>query len=185
MSDSIKELVIKAKRDDCAKLQVVRSFEPLVKKCIGIYLKDRSYFDDAMQEGKMVILYCIENYDVNSNFPFEAYVKRAVIYGIRNFSKRIKDYISLDEEITEEGGTLHDVIESDVDIEESEIKKETLERLKDAIRRLSDKQRDIIEKYYFKNMSMIEICSRRRCHYMAVVNLKDRAIKRLREELGD
>lgn len=179
----MRDKVIMARQDDNTKLEILRSFEPLIKKSIKMYVKDKEYYEDAMQQGYLTVLACIRNYDLNKCYPFEAYVKRSVIYTIRDFAKKIKNDLSLDAETTDDGGSLYDILESGVNVEDESMLKDDTARLKRALSSLSDKQREVIEDVYFKNMSMVDICKRRRCHYMAIAGLKDRAIKKLREEM--
>lgn len=183
MSDSLREMVIRARENDDMMVQILKDFEPLMKKCIKIYVKDFSYFDDAIQEARLTVLQCIKRYDINSPISFAGYVKRAVVYSVRDFAERIRLNISLDEEINEDGGTLHDILEGDMDIERDEVHKEELMELKKAFERLPENYRNILQKFYYEKMSLREICNNRRCHYMTVVKLKERAIKCLREEL--
>ncbi|SEF38576.1 RNA polymerase sporulation-specific sigma factor [Caloramator fervidus] len=163
------------------KEKVLKSFEPLLKKCCGIYLKNFSDFEDAMQEGRIAILKCIENYNENLKVPFEAYVKRAVINTIRDFSRKIKDMESLDEAVTEDGENFYEIIASDFDLEGDYFKKEDIKRLYDALKKLTKKQREVIIEHFFKGKPLVEIAKNKRCHYMAVVRLKDRALDKLRE----
>jgi RNA polymerase sporulation-specific sigma factor len=176
---------LEARENEDKRTMLTIAFEPLIKKCIKIYVKNPGYFEDAMQEGYFTILKCIKNYDVDSTYPFPAYVKRAVIYSIRDFSKKIRENISLDAE--SEGDNernLYDFLKSDADVEGEYILKHDVERLRMALMALSPKQMDIIRDFFFKNMSMRDICKNRRCHYMAVVGLKDRAIKKMKEEMN-
>lgn len=181
----MKKLVLDARENEDKRVMLTKAFEPLIKKCIKIYVKNAEYFEDAMQEGYYTVLQCIKNYDVDSRYPFPAYVKRAVIYSIRDFSKRIKENISLDEESREDGGgSLYEFLKSDADVEKEYILKDDVERLRAALKVLSQKQMEIIDDFFFKNVSMRDICKNKRCHYMAVVGLKDRAIKKLKEEMN-
>lgn len=177
----MKDLIIKARENEEIRLKILKDFEPLIKKSLKMYLKDMSYFNDGIQEGYLTVLKCIYTYDIESDCPFPAYVKRAVIYSIRDFAKREKFNLSLQQEINEDGVTLLDILPCDVDIEGENIHREDLKRLKEAIGMLSEKQREVIEDYFLKNKSMVEICKGKRCHYMAVSGLKERAIKKLRE----
>ncbi|MCX7885398.1 MAG: sigma-70 family RNA polymerase sigma factor [Caloramator sp.] len=180
----MREKVIMARSDENMRLEILRSFEPLIKKCIKLYVKDREYFEDAMQEGYKIVLGCIYKYDLSKEYPFEGYVKCSVIYGIRGFAYRIRYNISLDEGIGEdEEGSLYDILEGDYSIEKDFEKKEDIKRLKEAIRKLPEKQRKILYEIYFKNMSMVDICRGRRCHYMSVVRMKERALKNLRDDI--
>ncbi|SKA84362.1 RNA polymerase sporulation-specific sigma factor [Caloramator quimbayensis] len=180
----MREKVAAAREDEKIRLEIIKSFEPLIKKCFKYYVKDLNYFNDAMQEGYLIVLMCIYNYDFNKEYPFEGYVKSSVIYGIKNFARKIKYNVSLDEPINEDEGCLYDVIESDLDVEGEFEHRDNIKNLKAALNKLSEKQRGVIDEIYFKNKNMREICKNRRCHYMTVEKLKERAIKVLREQLG-
>jgi RNA polymerase sporulation-specific sigma factor len=177
------EMVIMAREDEEVEVQLVKNFEPLIKKCIRIYVKDYSYYDDAIQEGRFTVLQCIRRYDIISPIPFEGYVKMAVIYSIRDFAHKIRVCVSLDDEINEDGGSLYDILRSDQDIEVEKIHREELMELKKAFDRLPENYRSIIQKFYFEKISLREICRNRRCHYMTAVKLKERALKNLKEQL--
>lgn len=130
----MRDLIFEARKNDEKKVLILKKFEPLLKKCFSLYVKDREYFEDAMQEGRMTILKCINNFKFDSNVPFEAYVKRAVINSFRDFARRVKfEYMSLDLEMTEDGSLMHEVIPADICIEEDVVKKEGYKRLYDAI----------------------------------------------------
>jgi RNA polymerase sporulation-specific sigma factor len=178
----VRDIVLRARENNEEKYKLAKSFEPLIKKCIRIYVQDKSYYEDAMQEGYITVFSCIKRYDINSAFPFAAYVKRSVIYSIRDFSKGIKSELSLNEE-SDEGGSLMDILQSDTDIEGDYLKGEDSERLKAAMDSLALEQRRVIEEFFLKNRSMREISKNKRCHYMSIVQLKDRAIKKLKDEL--
>lgn len=179
----MKDIVLRAREDEEERVRLIKSFEPLIKKCIRVYLRDKSYFDDAMQQGYMTVMMCIDRFDVNSGYPFNAYVKRSVIYSIRDFAKKIRFNLSLDEEVNEEGGRLIDILSSDVDIEGDKIKYDDILELYSAIKELPEKQKRVIEDFYFKDISLTEMSKMRRCHYMTVVKLKERAIKTLRKSI--
>lgn len=179
--NGLRERVIRAREDEVEAVKIIKDFEPLVKKCIRIYIKDPESFEDAMQEGRLAIFGCINKYDLNSSGYFEAYVKMAVIYCIKNFGSKYRENLSLDLETNEGGGTLYDILDSGMDIEGEEIRKEEINSLKSAILKLPQKQRKIIEEIYFEEKNMKEICRGRRCHYMTVVKIKKRALDRLRK----
>lgn len=165
------------------KAEKVKAFEPLIKKCIKVYLWDMQYYDDAVQEGYITIIKCMKSYDKSLGARFEAYVKRAVIYSIRDFSLKIniKD-MSLNEE-NDEGGCILDFIESKENVEEDWLKSLQIKQLKEAIEKLPLKQREIIYEHYFNGKSLKEISCDKRRHYMGIIALKKRAILNLKEEL--
>lgn len=180
-----RERVIRAREDHEEAVKIISDFDPLIKKCIKIYIKDPSSFEDAMQEGRLAIFGCIKKYDISSPVYFEGYVKMAVIYCIRDFGLKHRENVSLDEEINEDGGSLHDILDSGMDIEGDEIKKERISSLKAALSELSEKEIKIINEFYFEGKTMKEISMKRRCHYMTVVKHKEKALQKLRQVIGE
>lgn len=178
------ELILRAKEDSSSCLEVIKAFEPLIKKCIKIYVHDFSYYEDALQQGRLILLSCIKSYDLSSPYPFPAYFKKSLCYGMRDFSLKIKESMSLDEPI-EEDCTLLDVLPSDEDTEASITRNDVSEVLQKCILRLPEGQRRIIEEFFFKNKSMVEISQNKRCHYMSVVKQKQRALAALKKMLED
>lgn len=189
MNDSaakdLRERVIRARKDELEALRITSDFEPLVKKCIRMYVKDPGSFEDAMQEGRHAILGCIKKYDISSPVYFEGYVKMAVIYCIRDFGLKHRENESLDEELTGDGGSLYNILDSGMDIERDEIRKERLSSLKAALNKLSEREREVIHEFYFEGKTMREMSRVRRCHYMTVVSQKDRVLKKLRQSMGE
>lgn len=189
MGDSVikdfRERVIRAREDDGEAVKIISDFEPLIKKCIRMYIKDPGSFEDAMQEGRLAIFGCIKKYDISSPAYFEGYVKMAVIYCIRDFALKHKENVSLDEEINEDGGSLYDILDSGMDVEGNEIKKERISSLKAALNELSEKERKVIHEFYFEGKTMREMSRARRCHYMTVVKHKEKVLEKLRQVMGD
>ncbi|MCX7694371.1 MAG: sigma-70 family RNA polymerase sigma factor [Caloramator sp.] len=160
---------------------VVKKYEPLIKRAIKMYIHDKNYYEDAYQEAALAIIRVLRGYDENKG-DFNAYIKCAVIYSVKAFSRKIRENISLDEEL-EDGGSLYDLIQDDKCLEEDFLKEEDIKRLYRALECLSKKQREIIEEYYFNGKSMIEISKAKRCHYNSIVRLKDRALIKLKNEM--
>ena len=179
----MKEIILKARSDESVRLELIKSFEPLIKKCIKYYVKNPTYYNDAYQEGCATILYCIKHFDINSNYPFEAYLKKSMLYSIKYFSNKIRECASLDETINEDGGCLYDIIDCGENVEEDNIKKEEIRKLRAALSKLTEGQRYVIECVYFKNIKLKALAKNRRCHYMTVVALKKRALQKLKEEM--
>lgn len=178
--EDFRERVIRAREDNEEAGKIIKDFEPLIKKCIRMYIRDLNSIEDAIQEGRLAVFRCIMNYDITSRVPFEGYVKMAVIYTIRNFASKYRGNVSLDENTNEEGGSLLDLLDSGMDIEGEEIKKDTIRCLKAALDKLTDKERKVIDEFYFEGKTMREISRGRRCHYMTTVKHKERALEKLR-----
>lgn len=178
------ELILRAKEDSSCCLEVIKAFEPLIKKCIKIYVHDYSYYEDALQQGRLILLSCIKSYDTSSPYPFPAYFKKSLCYGMRDFSIKIKESMSLDEPI-EEDITLLDVLPSDEDTEHDISIRDERDAILRCVNRLPEGQRRIIEEFFFKNKSMVQISKNKRCHYMSVVKQKQRALTALKKMLED
>jgi RNA polymerase sporulation-specific sigma factor len=180
----LKELIIKARENESDMQKLVNDFESLIKKCIRIYVKNPNFYEDAMQHGRMAVIQCIRKFDIDSSFPFQAYVKQGALYSMRDFGSKLwNSDLSLDNELDEDGNTLSDFIDGGEKTEDTFLKNEDIKRLYAGINSLTENQRKIIIEVYFENRTMIEICKARRCHYMNVVAIKDRALKKLREYL--
>jgi RNA polymerase sporulation-specific sigma factor len=180
----MKELILKAKEDSSCSLEIIQAFEPLIKKCVKIYVHDFAYYEDALQQGRLIFLSCLKSYDVSSPYPFPAYVKKSLCYGMRDFSLKIKESISLDEPM-EEDFTLYDLLPSKDNTEESFGKRDTSQAILHCLSQLPEGQRRIIEDCYYKNKTMVEISQNKRCHYMSVVKQKQRALAALKRMLED
>lgn len=179
-----RERVIKAREDHEEATKIIKEFEPKIKKCIRMCIKDTSSFEDRMQEGRLAILNCIRRYDITSNVPYEGYVKMGVIYTFIRFTSKYRENMSLDEETTEGGGSLHDILDSGMDIERDVIGKERIRFLKAAHDKLKDSGRKAIEEFYFKGKAMIEMSRGRRCHYMTAVKHKEKVLDKLQKAMG-
>lgn len=178
----MKELILRAKEDPSCRLEILKTFEPLIKKCVKIYVRDFNHYEDALQQGYLIFLSCLKSYDVESPYPFPAYVKKSLCYGMRDFSLKIKESISLDAPVGEDF-SLYDLLPSQDNTEEGLSKAEASLILRRCISQLPEGQRRIIEEFYFKNKSMVEISQHKRCHYMSVVKQKQRALASLRRML--
>jgi RNA polymerase sporulation-specific sigma factor len=182
---TMRDLVVKARIDKEMTMNLIERFEPLIKKCFKMYVRDFNFFDDAMQEGYLTVIKCIALYDTESKTEFPGYVKTAVINNLRNFSKKIKYDLSIDAEVNEYSCAFTDILQSDVNIEAESIINAEILAMEKALKKLTEKQREIIEAFYFKNLTLQEISKRRRCHYMAVARLKSRALIALQNSLQE
>lgn len=68
-------------------------------------------------------------------------------------------------------------------LEDEIIKKATFEDLKDAIEKLPDIQKTRIKKYYFEDLSMVEIAKQDNCSKVAVKQSLECAIENLKKNL--
>lgn len=179
----MKDLVLLARTDETAKLELIKRFEPLIFKCIKMYIHDINSTQDALQEGYMTVLKCIYLYNVDSECGFPGYVKTAIINNLRKFSKNHPNTLSLDEECSDDGGTLLDTLPSEDVTEDYLIQLQLSHELKKAINTLSDNEKELIISIYFKQTKIIELSNGTRSNYVSLQRKRDRALSKLRDEL--
>lgn len=163
--------------------RIMLDYEPLIKKCIKLYIHDPSYFEDAMQEGRLTILKCIKSFDPSSGSYFPAYVKSSVIYTLRDFTRKLPKDLSIDEKPAgsfKDYNSFEDMLPSPEDTALDYERKASLKQLYEYVERLPDKQKAIIKSYYFNRVPLREIALNRRCCYKAVCQMKARALKNLK-----
>ncbi|SHF62417.1 RNA polymerase sporulation-specific sigma factor [Caldanaerobius fijiensis DSM 17918] len=168
--DYIDELAIKGREGDGKAIEMlVEKLKPMI--VATAYRFNRYDVDDMVQEGYIVLLQCIKDYDCDRG-AFLAYFKTKLKYHILNLLRKVKDTLPIMEELVadEGGGPEINFLE----------KMEHLE-LEKALRCLGEKQRDIVIRYYIKEQSLSEIARSQGKHYMSAVRLKERALKKLRE----
>ena len=112
-------LVIAAKKGDKkSKEIIVEKLTPLIIKSIRTYYNKMDDFEELLQEGKLEVLQCIENYDIDHKTYFIGYVQAMLRFLYLNKHK-IKSTTSLNVRVGEnEDGELIDLIADDVNIED-------------------------------------------------------------------
>lgn len=177
-------LVIEAKKGDIkSKEIIVEKLTPLIIKSIRRYYNNLNEFEDLLQEGRLEILQCIENYDVNHSTYFIGYVQAMLRFLYLNKHK-IKSTTSLNVRVGEdEDGELMDLIADDVNIEDLIIEEEVRKDLYSSLSFLTRRQKDVIYYFYFKKMPIKDIAELLGISYRTVVNIKVQALEKLRKYL--
>jgi len=179
----MKDLIILARTDQTAKLELVKRFEPLIYKCIKMYIHDINFTQDALQEGYVTILKCINLYNLDSECGFPGYVKTALINNLRKFSKNHQHTLSLDEECCDEGGTLLDTLPSDDIIEDYYIQSQLSHELKKTLMALPEDEKELIISIYFKQIKIMQLSNGTRSGYVRLQRKRDKALSMLRDGL--
>ena len=185
MYKELNDLLIKAKNGDTNSTEeILNRVQGLIFNSIQRYYNNRSEYEDLTQEGNLVVLKAIKDFDESRGVYFLGYVKTMLKYTYLNKHK-VKHHLSLNVAIGDDTETQWmDLLASD---ERSTLDKllkiEEVSELKDALEKLTDRQREVITAFYLDGLSINDISKRLGITYRTIVNTKTRALERLRESL--
>lgn len=185
MYQELDQLVVKAKGGDkSSKEEIIKCLNPLIYTSIKRYYNKGSDYEDLMQQGRLIVLECIENHDNSKGAYFLGYVKTMLKYLYLNKHKERK-VNSLNESIGEDGeDELIDLLESkELGLLDQYLKAEESFQLRQALSSLTERQREVIVYFYIENLSIPEISKRLNITYRTVVNTKTNALVKLRKFL--
>lgn len=177
----------KTNKDSLAKL--VEKFMPLIFKAAKYYTYDEELFNDAVGEGKIALIRCIERYPTDSKIPFPYYAKKFVYTYIRNFTSR---EISLNDNVLsinanvkgQEDITLEDTLACNVNIENDFLEKSSFLEIIDFIQNLSFIEREVIERHFFLDHKLKQIAIDLDYSYRGIRYVKSRVLKLLKERFS-
>lgn len=174
------EMVKKAKTGDEKALgEIVESLQPLLISSIRRYYNKPKEYDDLMQDGNLKIIESINDYDLDKGVHFLGYIKMNIKFLYLDKHKQ-KIHQSLNEQLGDGEREMMDLlVGEEIDFLEDIIMGEDREILKKALSQLTPKQRQIIELYYGRNMSIGDIGEKLDIAYRTVVNTKTRALEKM------
>jgi len=184
MSEEISSLYRASKNQDqeCIK-ELIKRLYPLISSSINKYYWGDEAFEDMVQEGRIMVIQCINSFNDEKNVPFLGYVKSRLKYLYLSLNKDTKE-ISLNECFGDEKEELINLISSQEDIEKEFIIKEEIKFLLTAIEELPSRQSQIIKDYYLNEMNITEIAKKYNLTYRTILNTKSNGLKKLREEIS-
>lgn len=175
------------KGDKKSSEKILIKLNPLIIASIKRYYNKIVDYEDLIQEGRLAILECINNYDDSKEVYFLGYVKTILKFLYLNKHKE-KIFISLNTPIGDnEEEELIDILESDDDgVLEEVLKTENLDEIRYALSSLTERQREVIIYFYFEGYSIPEIAKKMGVTYRTIVNTKTTALEKMRRQLkGD
>lgn len=175
-------LVVEAKKGNLVSKEIiVEKLTPLIIKSIRRYYNNLNEFDELLQEGRLEVLQCIEDYDVNRETYFIGYVQAMLRFLYLNKHK-IKRIGSLNIKVGEdEDDELINLIADDVDIQDLIIEEEIRMELYRALDKLTKRQKEVIYYFYFRQMPINDIANLLKISYRTVVNIKVQGLEKLRK----
>lgn len=183
MYKELNDLLEKAKNGDTSSAEeILNRLQGLIFNSIQRYYNDRNEYEDLIQEGNLVVLEAIKEFDESRGVYFLGYVKTMLKYTYLN-KHNIKRHLSLNVVVGDNAETeLMDMLASD---ERSSLDKllkiEEVSELKDALEKLTDRQKEVIIAFYIERLSINDISKRLGITYRTIVNTKTRALERLQE----
>lgn len=178
------KFVEKAKlKDKNAMEEIIRRLQPLIISSIRKYYYNIKEYEDLIQDGNIVIIQSIVDFDYTRGVHFLGYVKSNLKYLYLNKHKE-KVHLSLNEPLGDGDGEMLDLLVSDdKDILDLLLEKETSAQLKYTLDSLTNRQKEIVIFYYVKDMSIGDIANALDISYRTVVNTKTTAIEKLKKIL--
>ena len=187
MYEELDKALLKAKSGDVdSKEQILNELYPLIIASIKRYYNRIFDFDDLLQEGRIVILECINNFDETKGVYFLGYVKTMLKYYFLDKHK-IKLMLSLNEKVgSDNEEELVDLLESDVeDASEVLVRLEENNQLLQALSSLTIRQREIVIDYYYEGLTIDQIAEKFGIKYRTVVNTKIVALEKMKRMLSE
>lgn len=144
---NLNDLVSMAKEGDNKALQkIIERFMPFIGKITkSVYIKGMDE-DDLRQMGCISIMHAVEKFDLEKSKNFTSYVTTAIrnnyYYEIRKKGNE-RFNISLETPI-EDGLTLEDVLQGEIDLEDDYLEKEQREALQGAIKYLTLEEKELL-----------------------------------------
>lgn len=183
MYEEINQLIKDSKKGDMkSKEMLLESLNPLIIKSIRQNYNKPQEYEDLIQDGRVIVLECLDSYDESKGTYFLGYLKHMLKYYYLDKNKE-KVFMSLNEKIGEdEDEEIIDLLEAhDYNALEMLIALEDSEEVLDALFKITDRQRHIIRDFYFGQMKISEIAQKYNISYRTVVNTRAAAIKNLRK----
>lgn len=167
-----------------SKEELLNKLRPLIISSINKYYPNSMDYEDLIQDGNIVVLECINNYDISKGVFFLGYVKTMLKYNYLQNHKR-KYMISLNTAVGDDNeNEMIDLLQSEeLEAIESLIIVENNEIVKECLKVLTQRQRNIVLLFYIENISIGDIAKYLKVTYRTVVNTKTQAMKKLRIEL--
>ncbi len=159
---------------------LLKRLNPLIYKNIYLYYHPSNpIIEDLAQEGYLIILQSLKDYDEKKNVHFLQYIKIKLYYFYKNYSIKHHKYTILSlESLKEKGKELKSSLISQLDII---IKKEERNSLYKCLNELTNKEHEVLRLFYFEQYSIQEVSKKLNLKNRAVINIKYNAIKKLRK----
>ncbi|WP_195269375.1 sigma-70 family RNA polymerase sigma factor [Eubacterium sp. 1001713B170207_170306_E7] len=191
--DLINSLVRRGQLGDSeAQTQLLIAYTPLIKSMVKRYVYDWACYEDAMQEGCLVLLTALRCYEPQKGVYFSAYIKRQLFYHFVQKPKEAerhseKKALSLDsdpggevpalkEQLAAPGSSVEEVIGNR---EADALRARRSESLEPLVECLAPRQRRAIRAHYLEGRRVTDLAAQWGMSENAVSQLLHRGLRRL------
>ena len=85
----LKELIAKAKKKDVKAMEeLFNQFKPLLKSRAKRYSRMGLEYEDVFQQGALLFILAVYDYQENGSVPFAGYVKKRINWGLYLYNRR-------------------------------------------------------------------------------------------------
>ncbi len=159
---------------------LLKRLNPLIYKNIyKYYSPSNPLVEDLVQEGYIIILQSLKDYDEKRNVHFLQYVKIRLYYFYKNHYKKNIKHVTLSIDYLDNVGK--EIKAKDFEQITAIILEEENDELYKCINKLSENEQTILNLFYFQSLSIQQISDKLNLKYNSIVNMKMKAVKRLRK----
>ncbi len=168
------------KGDKIYQEMLLKRLNPLIYKNIYKYYSPSNIItEDLLQEGYIVILQSLKDYDTSKNVHFLQYVKIALFYFYKNYYKKdMKNTTISMEDLSAMGKELKSNSSNQID---EIINKDERYLLNKCLKKLTKKEQEVLRLFYGEQYSIKKLSEELNLKNRAVINVKYNAIKKLRK----
>ncbi len=166
--------------------ELLSRLKPLILATIKRnYFGNGPNWEDLFQEASLSVLEGVRNYDEQRGIPFLAYIKTKLKFDIYNLCRsertlgsRMVDYDKGDQD------PLDSVVDVTANPQEDMLTNEKTSTIAEALNLLNPKHREVIELFFFQNISLKDIAIKLGVSYKTAQRYKARALQTLAKLLG-
>ncbi len=192
MDTDINYIILKSLKGDKKSQEILlNKLHPVIYKNIyKYYSPDNNIVEDLVQEGYIVILKSLKNYEESKDVHFLGYVKTNLIYFYKNYyrdTKNQRNTISLNQKAGDknDGRELANIIiDNTFDPIKEILIKDEINELLDNIKKLSKKEQEVLSMLYIDKLDVTEISNQLHIAYRTVIWRKYKAVQKLKKLMG-
>lgn len=177
----VDRLVQEAQAGDLqAAAHLLAQYLPLIRQKVLYYGRLVDY-QDLLQQGRLIFLEIVKEYDNRRGVPFGAYLKEKFAWRLFHYIRDVMGYRGKEDLFSDvPANTIQHILATHAVLEPDEADWETLAK---AVKTLTAKQRLVLSLFYWDELSVREIAEKLHETPQGVRQLKARAEKHLRQSM--
>lgn len=160
--------------------RLLTKYLPLIRKNVLYYGRLADY-EDLLQQGRLIFLEMVKEYENSRGVPFGAYLKEKFRWRLYHYIQNVLGYRGKEDLFTDiPANTIQYILATHAALEPETADWESLEK---AVRALTPKQRLVLSLFYWDELPVTEIAKKLGETPQGVRQLKARAEKHLRQTM--